>query len=699
MAANTDEVGRGSRRIAEVLLRKVERIAQRSATRMQESLSSYAAVPHRELVPIVLANTRNLLEAIRDPAADRSQERSDHRASGVTRARQGITTDDMLHAWRIGLEVVRDEAHGAAEELEIGAEGLLEFIEASVQWGDAGMRASASAHHEAELEIARDEFRRLVDQQAALRRVATLVAQGAPSRRVFAAVAEEVATVLRVPLVLVWRFESDGTATSYTGFPAPPELGNLLPAGKRWSLEGTEVMSRVRSTGRSARIDDYSELPGEIAATVRSAGMRSAVGVPIAVDGQLWGAAVSFSRNPEPLPVETEARMSDFTELLVTAISNANARAEVERLVEEQAALRRVATLVARERSAQEVFALVAEEVGRLLGVEVAFVHRYDPDGDVTVVGSWARAPEHAFPVGRRRKLDGDNVSALVYRTRRSVRVDNDERPLGSIAADVRRLRLRAAVGTPIFVKGGLWGAIVAATARAPQMAVGVEARTAQFTELVATAIANLEARSDLAASRARIVAAADEERRRVVRDLHDGAQQRLVHTIVTLKQARRALRPGRDPAARLVDEALRHAETATQELRELAHGILPSALTNGGLRAGILTLASRMCIPVEVEVSVGRLPGPVEATAYFIVAEALTNVAKHARAQSATVSARVAGGLLELEVSDDGIGGVRPNGTGLLGLRDRLSAVGGTFRVNSPAGGGTAIAALIPTR
>jgi signal transduction histidine kinase len=184
-----------------------------------------------------------------------------------------------------------------------------------------------------------------------------------------------------------------------------------------------------------------------------------------------------------------------------------------------------------------------------------------------------------------------------------------------------------------------------------------------------------------------------------VVRDLHDGAQQRLVHTIVTLKQARRALRPGRDPAARLVDEALRHAETATQELRELAHGILPSALTNGGLRAGILALASRMCIPVEVEVSVGRLPGPVEATAYFIVAEALTNVVKHARAQSATVSARVAGGLLELEVSDDGIGGVRPNGTGLLGLRDRLSAVGGTFRVNSPAGGGTAIAALIPTR
>ena len=663
---------------------------------MQESLAAYASVPLRELVPVVLANTRNLLEAIRDPAVDQDREQADHRASGVTRAHQGITTDDMLHAWRIGLEVVRERAHAAAEELEIGADALLEFVERSVRWGDAGMRASASAHHEAQLELTRDEFRRLADRQAALRRVATLVAQGAPPGRVFAAVAEEVAGVLRVPLVLVSRYESDGTATDCASFPPPREVGHLFSNGTRRSLEGINVLGRVRENGRPARIDDYSGLPGETAATVRNAGVRSAVGVPIVVDGELWGAVVSLSQ--EPLAGETEGRLAEFTELLATAISNANARAEVARLAEEQAALRRVAMLVARERPAEEVFARIAEEVGRLLGVEAASIERCDPDGSVTVVGSWARTDGQRFPIGRTRRLDRDTVTAMVVRTRRPARVDSYELASGAIAAEVRRLGLRGAVGTPIFVQGGLWGAIVAATARTEPMPLGVEARIEEFTELAATAIANLQARSDLAASRARIVAAADEERRRVVRDLHDGAQQRLVHTVIMLKLARQALEPDREHVGQFLDEALRHARTATEELRELAHGILPSALATGGLRAGVGALASRMCIPVRVDVSVGRLPGPVEATAYFTVAEALTNVAKHARARSATVSARVAGDVLEIEVSDDGIGGVQANGSGLLGLRDRVSAAGGTLRVDSPAGRGTALVALIPT-
>jgi signal transduction histidine kinase len=695
MAGSTDDVGRGSRRIAEALLREVEWMSRRSAARMQESLAAYASVPLRELVPVVLANTRNLLEAIRAPADNHEREQADHRASGVTRAHQGITADDMLHAWRIGLEVVRERAHTAAEELEIGADALLEFIERSVRWGDAGMRASASAHHEAQLELTRDEFRRLADQQAALRRVATLVAEGAPPERVFAAVAEEVAGVLRVPLVLVSRYESDGTATDCASFPPPREVGHLFSNGKRRSLEGINVLGRVRENGRPARIDDYSGLPGETAATVRNAGVRSAVGVPIVVDRRLWGAVVSLSR--EPLAGETEARLAEFTELLATAISNANARTEVARLAEEQAALRRVAMLVARERPAEEVFARIAEEVGTLLGVEAASIERYDPDGNVTVVGSWARTHGQRFPIGRTRRLDGETVTAMVVRTRHSARVDSYELASGA-TAEARRLGLRGAVGTPIFVQGGLWGAIVAATAPAQPMPLGVEARIEEFTELAATAIANLQARSDLAASRARIVAAADEERRRVVRDLHDGAQQRLVHAVIMLKLARQALDSDRDGAGHFVDEALRHARSGTEELRELAHGILPSVLATGGLRAGVRALASRMCIPVHVDVSVGRLPGPVEATAYFTVAEALTNVAKHARARSAKVSARVAGDVLEIEVSDDGIGGVEPDGSGLLGLRDRVSAAGGTLKVGSAAGRGTALVALIPT-
>ena len=201
-----------------------------------------------------------------------------------------------------------------------------------------------------------------------------------------------------------------------------------------------------------------------------------------------------------------------------------------------------------------------------------------------------------------------------------------------------------------------------------------------------------------LAASRARIVAATDEERRRLVRDLHDGAQQRLVQTTITLKLAHRALQNEEDEdLAALLSEALDHAEQATDELRELAHGILPAVLTHGGLRAGVDALASRMPVPVENDVSVGRFPAAVEASAYFVVAETLTNVAKHARARRATVAARVEDGTLRVQVRDDGVGGARPEGSGLLGLADRVAVLGGQLRVESPADGGTLVAADFP--
>jgi len=192
-------------------------------------------------------------------------------------------------------------------------------------------------------------------------------------------------------------------------------------------------------------------------------------------------------------------------------------------------------------------------------------------------------------------------------------------------------------------------------------------------------------------------VAATDEERRRVVRDLHDGAQQRLVHTTITLKLALSALRSGKQNTPALVAEALDHAEQATAELRELAHGILPAALTHGGLRAGVEALASRMPVPVEYDVSVGRLPAAVEATAYFVVAEALTNVAKHARAGRASVTARVEGDTCRVQVRDDGVGGARLDGSGLLGLADRLAALEGRLVIERPADGGTLVAADIP--
>jgi signal transduction histidine kinase len=244
-------------------------------------------------------------------------------------------------------------------------------------------------------------------------------------------------------------------------------------------------------------------------------------------------------------------------------------------------------------------------------------------------------------------------------------------------------------------VDGRLWGSIGAAAAE--PLPPDAESRIVEFTELVALAIANIDARTELTASRARIVTATHEERRRVVRDLHDGAQQRLVHTVITLKLAQRALERDAGDAPSLVSEALEHAERANHELRELAHGIMPSALTAGGLRAGGGELASRMPMPVTIEIPADRLPRPIEATAYFVVAEALTNVAKHARASTAAVAARVEDGTVRIEVRDDGVGGVRPEGSGLQGLGDRLAALDGQLKVECPADGGTLLAAAIP--
>jgi len=203
----------------------------------------------------------------------------------------------------------------------------------------------------------------------------------------------------------------------------------------------------------------------------------------------------------------------------------------------------------------------------------------------------------------------------------------------------------------------------------------------------------------EVSASRARVLAAADEERRRVVRDLHDGAQQRLVHAVVTLKLARQALGEGNAAADGLLGEALHHAHRANAELRELARGILPSVLTRGGLRAGVNALASRTHVAVSVDVLVGRLPPAAEAAAYFVVAEALTNVAKHSGAHSAQVLASVAADELTVEVRDDGVGGARPDGKGLMGLEDRLAALGGALRIDSPLGGGTLVAVTVPLR
>jgi signal transduction histidine kinase len=531
----------------------------------------------------------------------------------------------------------------------------------------------------------------LAAEQAALRRVATMVARGAAPEEVFAAVTEEVGLLLPVDFADMSRCEPDGAVTFVAAWGS---TAAVFPIGSRWIPEGKNLCSIVAETGRPARIESYADASGPIDLAIREGGIRSAVGTPIIVEGRLWGVMAAGSRQEEPMAADTEARLTQFTELLATAVANAESRAGLARLAEEQAALRRVATLVARGTRPEEVFAAVTNEVARLLSVDLANMGRYESDGTLTIVASAGEL----LPVGSRWPLGGQkNLAALVFETGRSARLDNYADATGPLADEIREQGVRSGVGTPIVVEGRLWGMIAAGSSQEPPLPADTEARLASFTELVAMAISNTEARTEVAASRARIVAATDDERRRVVRDLHDGAQQRLVHTILTLKLARRALQKEQEDLPALLTEALDNAEQATAELRELAHGILPAALAHGGLRAGVDALASRMPVPVENDVSVGRLPAAVEATAYFVVAEALTNVAKHARAGRAGVAARIEDGTLAVSVRDDGVGGARRGGSGLTGLADRVAAIDGQLRVESPADGGTVVEAAIP--
>ena len=362
----------------------------------------------------------------------------------------------------------------------------------------------------------------------------------------------------------------------------------------------------------------------------------------------------------------------------------------------QQAALRRVAMLVAGGAGSPEVFAAIAREVAQVLDMALVVIWRIEPDRPATVAGAWGDRP-HPFHAGTTWPVEDRTATALLPAIGRPSRIENFGEIGGVIPDAIAATGIRSGTGAAIVVDGEVWGVMGAGVAESEPLRDDIADQLGEFTELVATAISNTEARTELAASRARIVAAADEERRRVVRDLHDGAQQRLIHTIITLKLAHATLRDEKGELPALLTQALENAEQATAELRELAHGILPAVLIRGGLRDGVDALASRMPMPVDIDVSAGRLPAAIEATAYFVVAESLTNVAKHARANGAAVMARVEDGTLRVQVRDDGIGGARPDGSGLLGLADRLAVLHGKLRVESPAGGGTLVAADIP--
>jgi PAS domain S-box-containing protein len=369
--------------------------------------------------------------------------------------------------------------------------------------------------------------------------------------------------------------------------------------------------------------------------------------------------------------------------------------AEVGRLAQEQRALRRVATLVASEATPERVFMAVSEETARVLEVNASAVFRYEGDDTATVVGRHDRDGVGIFSVGDRIFADDNTAigrardSGLPARIHDYFDIDTD------VARTMREVGYRSTVAAPIFVSGIPWGAIAIA-AREP-LPSDSEARLMGFCELVSLAVASAQAREDLQSSRARLVKTGDEQRRKLERNLHDGAQQRLVSLALTLRLARAKLES--DPASleSILAGAAKELDLALEELRELARGLHPAALAEQGLAPAVRALGERLPVEVVVDELRERLPDYLEATAYYICSEALTNVAKHAQATCAHVTFHREPGVLRFEITDDGRGGADGRGSGILGLRDRAESAAGTLFVISPPGKGTVVTATLP--
>jgi signal transduction histidine kinase len=575
---------------------------------------------------------------------------------------------------------------GPGTVLPVGTENRLhEFIE---------LVATAISNYEARADLAASESRalELANEQAALRRIATLVAEGAAPQDVFDAVRREVAEVFDVPFTVLWRFDPDGMATVLS-----VDRGYLGPAGTRWPIEGdTNIAARVRRTGRAARVDFPApgHSPGSITDAARRAGIRSGVGVPIVVEGELWGSMTVGSEKVERLPAELERRLERFTELLATAIANAKSRVEVTQLAAEQAALRRVATLVAQGAEPRHVFAAVAEEVAGIIDIPVVGVYRYEADGTFTMLGI---AGDTDFTVGSRWPVEEEGIAGMILATGRPARRDEDSTMPGRLSQAARGDLMIATVGIPIVVEGSIWGFMVAVARPGRPIPTDTEERLARFTELAATAVSNANTRTELLASRARVVSAADETRRRVERDLHDGIQQWLV--ALALRARKAALSEAGDSAMQELSGLAEDLVAVTDELREISRGIHPAILSDAGLDAALKTLARRSVIRVDLDVDFqGRYDPTLEATVYYVVAESITNAVKHAQASIVEVRGGLRDGAIEFEIKDDGVGGADPRrGTGMIGLKDRVETLGGTISFASSAGAGTTIHVSLP--
>jgi signal transduction histidine kinase len=677
----------------------------------------------------------------------------------------------------------------------------------------------------------REALAALAAEQASLRRVATLAAREVTPVEVLVTITEEAARALRTDAVGMLRFEPDGAATLVAQSDTP---WDPPPLGTRLALDGENVLAWVRRTGQAARMDDWAQATGAVAALADVLGVTSAVATPITVEGRLWGAMVAVTNESEPLAGDIEARIGEFTELVATAIANAQSREALAELAEEQAALRRVAMLVAHDVPPSVIFAAVSEEAARVFD-SGAGVLRYENDSEVVFLS----VANVDIPVGTRWQFQEGMASAEVFRTGRPARVEEvdwsavggpvgaaslrigtqsivgcpifvedrlwgamivsstrDRLPLGmemrlerftqllatAIAnAEASRARAqlaeeqgalhrvatlvaegvdaqaifdavcqetcqlldattvtlsgsapdglemtvagwsrsetvaaRSSLGAPIVVEGRPWGVLRAGTDRDEPFAAGTELRLARFAELIATAISNAAARSDLIASRARIVAAGDEARQRIERNLHDGTQQRLIAIGLDIQRVRATIPEDQQEARVGLERVEEDLQSVLEDLRELSRGLHPPLLSRRGLRSALRALARESPIPVEVEIDLPERPAAgLETAAYYVVSESLTNAIKHSQASAVSIKietdhagepfavgldGRSRGVTLHATIADDGIGGADPSaGSGLMGLADRVDALGGRFDLDSPGGGGTRVKVELP--
>ncbi len=538
-------------------------------------------------------------------------------------------------------------------------------------------------------------LRQAQGEQGALRRAATLVAQQARPAEVFALVAEEVAHTLDVPLTAVVRYEPDATATQVGAW--GPQ--NPFPVGTTWALDDGSVSGLVARTGRAARVDDYGDVPGGIAATLATeAGIRTAIGAPIVVDGRLWGVMMALSTAETPLPGDSEERLAGFTELIGTAIANTQARDDLRALVNEQSALRRVATLVARGGDPEAVFDAVCAETGELIGATSVNLVHFTEDGFNLTMAGWSLRDTHV-PRGTRLPLASDTINGVIQQTKAAARVDSYEGRSSELASLIRQRGIRSEIGAPVIVEGRLWGALIAGTDGDELLPASTERDIASFAELIATAVANATSRSELIASRARIVAAGDEARRRIERNLHDGTQQRLVSLGLELQATQATIPAELEGTHASLDRIGLELDAVLEDVRELSRGLHPALLAQGGLRQALRALARKAPIPVALDVDLPQRPSEgTEIAVYYVASEALANAAKHSRASEISVSVVASGSALRATIADNGVGGAEvSSGSGLIGLSDRIEALGGRLVVESPPGGGTRISTELP--